>query len=138
MTIWEDTSTDGVWDGDRQYWQGYTLPSDIGPGFVDFCARQGRAITFGEGNNPNYDTYKMQAKYGRHSVFSAGINRVSDSGEVEESWHAMASWGVATFGPAGTGVRDKYIYVYNGWDDDVFLPIYDSHFLGSYGVFFTP
>lgn len=132
-TIWNDTNsyTDHITDGVTY---GETDNSDIGPGFAKFCARQGRDIEYTQSANPTYEAFRNQAMLGCHSVFAAGIIKSSTG---ERSGHAMAVQGVATLGPSGTGVKDRYIYVYDGWSANAFIKLYDDAFTDRWATYFT-
>lgn len=44
---------------------------------------------------------------------------------------------VATLGPSGTGVKDRHIYVYDGWSANVFIKLYDDAFTDRWATYFT-
>ncbi|MBE6469188.1 MAG: hypothetical protein E7001_04350 [Coriobacteriaceae bacterium] len=85
--------------------------------------------------NPSYQQFQKQVLAGKHSVFAAGINTMV-SGRIEDSGHAMAVEGVARFGPKGQGVKFSYLYVFDGWNDKVFIDYSFTGYTRKHGIFF--
>lgn len=131
--IWNDTNTyvDHT-TGGVSY--GETNTNDIGLGFAKFCARQGRDIDYTYTAVPSYEAFRNQAMLGCHSVFTGGIIR---TGTGKRAGHIMAVQGVATFGPSGTGTKKQYLYVYDGWSNNVFLELNSPSYADRYATYFT-
>lgn len=114
---------------------GSTYDSDLGPGYVSYCAARGKSLTYSLKDSPSYNQYVTSIDNGRSSVFMARI--VASSGDVEG--HSMAVQGYATLQKQNTVSDFLYsLIVSDGWSGYArYLNFYYANYYNTAGVFFS-
>lgn len=132
--IWDYTSTytDHVSNGITY---GATPNANIGPGFQKYCSARGFDIGYSYSSaRPAYVRFKKQIAEQKHSIFTGVIVRALSDGSSELSGHAMAVYGWADIKMGDFPMSN--LYVFNGWEDMVFLNYSYTGFQSATSTFF--
>lgn len=128
--LWNATATT-VADSSNGFSLGSTAFNNLGPGFSSYCFNQhGYTQTSSSKWNPTFGDYKSQVSKRKHSIFSARITKKDGS----EDGHIMAVNGWATVKKGSSTING--LYVFDGWDDLVFLNTSFNGYVTTHGTFF--
>lgn len=135
IALWNATNaqTSYVKDGITY---GYNYDSDIGSGYVSYCASRGKTLGCSLSKSPAYSQFTSSVDNGRSSVFAARL-QTSASGTIEG--HYMAVQGYAKL--QKTNVASDYLYsliVSDGRCNYArYLNFYYAGYYNTVGIFFS-